>query len=109
VRARGGESGKVVAGIVATTAFVRRRSDARRALVREPGSNIEGASNVGGSVNPGDVWWLLASIEVSPTPAMEVTQASMRCVLSTLMFSQTCARWPTNGTDINKQFDHERR
>jgi hypothetical protein len=47
VRGRGNESGKVVAGIVATTAFVRWRSDARRALVHEPGSNIEGASNFG--------------------------------------------------------------
>lgn len=83
MRGRGDEIGRVVAGIVATTAFVRRRSDARRALVREPGSNIEGASNVGGSVNSGDVWWLLASTEVSPTSDMEVTQAFMRCVLST--------------------------
>jgi hypothetical protein len=91
VRVRGNEREKVVAGIVATIAFVRWRSDARRALVREPGSNIEGASNFG---RKRQSWRRL--VVASQHRGESPRRPGPRCVLSTRMFSQTCARWPTN-------------
>jgi hypothetical protein len=96
-----------VAGIAAETAFVRWQSDARWALIREPGSKVDDMSNVRGSGDPGDVWWLPASIEVSPTSAMAVTHVSLRSVFSTRICSQTRTRQPTSNAEINAKFDYE--